>query len=37
MLAAVQQDGWALQYASQELRKDQEIIWAAKKQDPEWH
>lgn len=29
VLAAMQRDGWALQYAGKELRNDPEVRWAA--------
>eukprot|EP00329_Picozoa_sp_Boothbay-MS584-11_P000134 1825_1 len=32
-MAAVQQDGWALEYASEELRNDKEVVMAAVQQD----
>ena len=33
VLAAVKQDGWALEYADESLKKDKEIVMAAVKQD----
>jgi hypothetical protein len=31
VLAAVLKDGWALEYASEELKKDREVVLAARR------